>query len=71
MSDGMAFILALTIAAVGCMIYTAIYRLIEAIEDKDIIKINNFGITRTESDDGFSVRFDGEKWIRTEWKKDE
>ena len=71
MSDSAAFVMTMTIAAVGCLLYTAIYRLAEIIKDKNLVRINNFGIKRSEMDDGFAVKFDGEKWVRTDFQKDE
>ena len=43
----------------------------EIIKDKNLVRINNFGIKRSEMDDVFSVKFDGEKWVRTDFQKDE
>jgi len=51
MSDSAAFVMTISIVAVGGLLYTAIYRLAEIIKDKNFVRINNFGIKRSEMDE--------------------
>ena len=77
MSDSASFVLIIAIVAVGCLLYTGLCKIAEAIKGKDIVKINNIGvsemevlgISKMEANDGFSVKFDGKHWVKAEYKK--